>query len=114
MAENLEEGISDDLLEKASADIQKLLKRRGLPEQDRVQLEVQSYFLMFLISDHKKIGQIYPFFRDEKQRQEKNKIWWEKMMWILIPAALAALVAFMGQFIYFWLTVVPNLQSAIK
>jgi len=106
---DLDEGISDELLEKASTDIQKLLKKRGLSESERVQLEVQSYFLMFLINDHKKIAQMYPFFKTERDRREKNRAWWEKLQWIVVPMGAAAVIGFIGQFINFWITVVPKI-----
>jgi hypothetical protein len=112
--DNIEEGISDDLLQKASEDIQKLLRKRGLSESDRVQLEVQSYFLMFLINDHKKIGKMYPFFKSESERRERNKAWWERVQWIIIPLVVTGTLAFVGQFVYFWLTLVPDLQKVIK
>ena len=41
------DGISDEILDKAQADISALLSNRKLPRSERVQLEIQSYILMF-------------------------------------------------------------------
>ena len=111
MTDNTEEGISDELLDKARQDIQELLSKRGLAKSERVQLEVQSYFLMFLINDHKKITQMYPFFKSEKERRDRNKLWWEKLQWIAIPMGLTAVLGFVAEFIYFWIRVVPSITK---
>ena len=111
MTDYTEEGISDELLDKAKQDIQELLNKRGLAKGERVQLEVQSYFLMFLISDHKKIMQMYPFFRSEKERRDKNKLWWDKLQWVIIPMGLTVVLGFIAEFVYFWMTIVPSITK---
>jgi hypothetical protein len=114
MADIESDGISDEILAKAQTDIQELLGNRKLPKTERVQLEIQSYFLMFLINDHKKIGQMYPFFKTEKERLEKNRAWWERFQWVIIPMAAVAIIGFVSEFFYFWITVVPDLQRVMK
>ena len=108
------DGISDEILDKAQADISELLSNRKLPRSERVQLEIQSYFLMFLISDHKKITQMYPFFKSEQQRVEKNRVWLEKFQWVIIPLLIVTAIGFFSDFVNFWLTIVPDLQKAIR
>lgn len=107
--ENLEDGISDEVLKKASAYIEELLKNKKLSPSTRAQLEIQSYFLMFLVTDHEKIAQMYPFYKNMFARQRKWEQFWEKFQWVIIPMAVTGLLAFAGQFIYFWMVVVPKL-----
>lgn len=105
----LEDGISDEVLKKASIYIEELLKNKKLSPPVRAQLEIQSYFLMFLVTDHEKISQMYPFYKDLFTRQRKWEQFWEKFQWVIIPMAVTGTLAFFGQFIYFWMVVVPRL-----
>ena len=50
--------ITDELLEQAEAEIKDILKDKKLTHRDRKMFEVMQYFLMFLMTDHKKINKI--------------------------------------------------------
>ena len=93
VAEISENDISDEILKKAQAEIKELLSNKRLPKSERVQLEVQSYFLMFLVSDRKKINQMYPYVMEMKAQSGK----WEPRVWdiakgvvLLLAGALIA------------------------
>ena len=79
------ESVSDDILQKAQTDVAELLRDKKLSKTDRTQLEVQSYFLMFLVNDHKKINKMYPFFEEQQKRYERRKVWWDKLQWVITP-----------------------------
>jgi hypothetical protein len=66
------DGISDDLLDNQNNKIDVLLKSRAISKVDRVVLETQQYFLMFLRSDHKKIVEMYPYYVEEKKKRERS------------------------------------------
>lgn len=113
MDTNLSEdtGISNDVLEKAQRDINDLLQKGGLDKTDRTQLEVQSYFLMFLINDHKKINKMYPFFVEQKQKLEKQRIWWDRLQWVVIPLVVAGVLTFVYQAAIFYFQIVPIIEQ---
>ena len=69
---NERDGISDDLLDNQNAKIEGLLKTKGISKVDRVVLETQQYFLMFLRSDHKKVIEMYPYYVEEKKKRERG------------------------------------------
>jgi len=103
--------ISDELLQKAQEDIEALLENKRISRTERVQLEIQSYFLMFLITDHKKVQSIYPWVVAQKEREARRKAWWDRLAWVIIPTAISGVLAFLGQAVYFWLKVVPELMT---
>ena len=69
MADSIDTTISDEVLLRAQEDIDRLLKSKRLTSSERIQMEIQSYFLMFLVNDHKKITKMYPWMQ-EQQRKE--------------------------------------------
>lgn len=71
MADVERDGISDDLLNSANARIDELLNNKRLPKTERVMLETQQYFLMFLRSDHKKINEMYPVYMEQRKKNER-------------------------------------------
>ncbi len=101
--------VSDEILSRAQEDIDKLLKNKRISETERVQLEVQSYFLMFLVSDHKKVIKMFPWFEEQAAKELRRREWINKFQWVLIPILVTGLLAFIGQAVYFWIVVVPNL-----
>jgi len=43
--------------------------------------------------------------------KEKKKIaWWDRFQWVIIPIIITFTVGFIGQFIVFWIRVVPGLK----
>lgn len=111
MADSTETSISDEVLLKAQEDIDKLLKSKRLTSSERVQMEIQSYFLMFLVNDHKKISHMYPWMLEQQRKAEERKVWWNKLQWVVIPIVVSSLFIFIGQAAYFWLTIVPELLT---
>jgi len=109
MADSTETSISDEVLLKAQEDIDKLLKSKRLTSSERVQMEIQSYFLMFLVNDHKKISRMYPWVQEQQRKEEARKVWWNKLQWVVIPLIVSSVFIFIGQAAYFWLTIVPEL-----
>ena len=92
-------GISDEILKQASDYIKELLKNKRLRPEARAQLEIQSYFLMFLAVDHEKISEMYPFYRKQLQRQERWDKWWDKLQWVIIPVLITALAGMVANVI---------------
>ena len=86
--------ISDEILQQADSYIKELLKNKRLKAETRAQLEIQSYFLMFLASDHDKISKMYPFYKQQAERQKKQDEWWNRLQWIIIPIALTYSISF--------------------
>ena len=103
--------ISDEILQKAQEDITKRLNNETLSHPERVQLEIQSYFLMFLVTDHKRIGKIYPWVISQQEKEKNRRLWWDKLQWVVIPFAVTALFAFVGQAYIFWVKIVPELAK---
>jgi len=93
MAED-DNGISDELLIHAEEYIKELLKNKRLKTEVRAQLEIQSYFLMFLAADHDRIGRMYPFFQRQMERQKRTDEWWGRLQWIIIPIAITYAISF--------------------
>jgi hypothetical protein len=110
MSETID-GISDDILEQAESYIKELLKNKKLNPQVRAQLEIQSYFLMFLVNNHERLNQVYPYYQKQKARQEMWERWWDRLQWVVIPMIIAGIFAFLGQFVYFWMVIVPKLMT---
>lgn len=92
-----ENSISDNILEKAQGDIRAMLQNQGLSKTDRLQLEIQSYFLMFLVNDHKKINKIYPYFQKQIAREKHWTMWWDRLQWVAIPMILLYLMSFVSR-----------------
>lgn len=90
-----QDGISDELLSHAEQYIKELLKNKRLKTEVRAQLEIQSYFLMFLATDHEKINRIYPFYKEQIARQKRIDEWWSRLQWIVIPIAITYLINFL-------------------
>ena len=88
------DGISDEILKQADSYIKELLKNKRLKAEVRAQLEIQSYFLMFLAADHDKISKMYPFYKQQVERQNRWDEWWGRLQWIIIPIALTYLIGF--------------------
>ena len=101
--------VSDEILSRAQEDIDKLLKNKRISETERVQLEVQSYFLMFLVSDHKKVIKMFPWFEKQAAKELRQQEWMNKFQWVIIPIIVSGLLIFLGQAVYFWIVVVPTL-----
>jgi hypothetical protein len=106
-----EPGLSDEILSRAEEYIKELLKNKHISQPVRAQLEIQSYFLMFLVRDHERLNQIYPFYLEQKQIREKWEKWLDRFQWVLIPIIITGVIGFLGQFIYFWLVIVPKLTT---
>jgi hypothetical protein len=86
--EETQDGISDEILKQAEEYIKELLKNKRLKTSERAQLEIQSYFLMFLATDHDKISKMYPFFKKQAERQKRWDDGWSRLQWVAIPIAL--------------------------
>ena len=56
---------------------------------------------------------IQKYITDQEKDKERRRSWWEKFQWVVIPIIIISIVSFLGQFIYFWLTLVPQLEKAI-
>ena len=110
MSDDNVEGVSEEILSHASSYIKELLKSKKLSTEVRAQLEIQSYFLTILTLDHERISQIYPWARSQMTRQMKWSERWEKLAWLIVPTVLTGIILFVGQFIYFWTSVVPRLM----
>lgn len=111
MADGNDTSISDEVLLKAQEDIEKLLKSKRLTSSERVQMEIQSYFLMFLVNDHKKIARMYPWILEQQRKEAARIAWWGKLQWVVIPLVVSSLFVFVGQAAYFWITIVPGLVN---
>lgn len=105
--------ISDEILKQAKEYIGELLKNKRLRAETKAQLEIQSYFLMFLTSDHEKIAIMYPFVKREMARREKLDKLLDKFQWALIPMIITAIFGFAGQFIYVWAVALPELLKML-
>lgn len=103
--------VTDEILHKAKTDIEMLLRTKALSKSERVQLEVQSYFLMFLVNDRKKIGEMYPFFIEQKAAAVKRADFWGRFSWLIITLTVTAAFGIIGQALYFWFRVVPELTK---
>ncbi len=106
--------ISDEILQQAQTYIQELLKSKRLKPTERAQLEIQGYFWMFLVQNHQKMNEIYPYYIRQKERQERWDKWWEKFQWVVIPIAAAGLVGIIGQLLYFWVFVAPEVTALVQ
>lgn len=107
--EHEDNNISDEILNQAKLYINELLKNKRLRADVKAQLEIQSYFLMFLAADHEKVARMYPFFKGEIERREKWARWVDKLQWVIIPLVVTGILTFLGQFIYVWSVVIPEL-----
>jgi hypothetical protein len=94
LTDDTKDGISDEILKQAEEYIKELLKNKRLKAEVRAQLEIQSYFLMFLASDHERISKMYPFYKQQSERQKRLDEWWSRLQWVLIPIAFAYLIEF--------------------
>lgn len=101
--------ISDEILQQAQEYIQELLKNKRLKPTEKAQLEIQSYFWMFMVHNHQRLNEIYPYYKRQKEKQERWDRWWDRLQWVIIPMIVAGVIGFLGQFIYFWFMVVPDL-----
>lgn len=101
--------ISDEILSHAREYIDELLRNKKLNQTVRAQLEIQSYFLMFLVADHEKVSEMYPVYKHYQMRRQRWEVFWEKFQWLIIIPTVTGLLAFFGQFIYFWIVIVPKL-----
>lgn len=88
------DGISDKILEQADVYIKALLMSKTLKPEARAQLEIQSYFLMFLAADHEKVSKMYPFYKQQEEKQTRWEESWHKFQWIVIPIAITYLIGF--------------------
>jgi len=112
MSDNtVDNNISDEILTHAEEYIKELLKNKRLPAPVRAQLEIQSYFLMFLIQDHEKMNQVYPFYREQKNKQQRTDKILDRIYGVVIPIVVTGSLAFVAQFVYFWVVVVPKLVA---
>jgi hypothetical protein len=103
--------ISDEILQQAETFIKELLKNKRLRQTERAQLEIQSYFLMFLVHNHQRMSEVYPFYKKQKEAQEKWEAWWNRLQWVIIPMVVGTVFVFLGQAVYFWMVVVPDLMA---
>lgn len=101
--------VSDEMLAQAAQYIKELLKNKRLKPEVRAQLEIQSYFLTILTVDHERISKIYPYVEARRKKDLKIAERWEKLVWIVVPLLVAGVLGFIGQFIYFWMVIVPKL-----
>lgn len=99
-------GAIDQLLEKSLLDIQEVMENKDASIEEKVSRVTQGqyYLLLFTINDRK----------INKTRSERIRSWWEKFEWLLIPIILAAFIAFVGQFLYFWFDLVPILEAHVR
>lgn len=45
------------------------------------------------------------------ERDKRRIQWWDKFQWVIIPLLVTAALGFVGQFVYFWMTLIPKLQA---
>ena len=95
MTEAERDGISDDLLESANTKIDTLLKKKGIPQTERVMLETQQYFLMFLRSDHKKINEMYPVYIEQKKKNERLLLLNNAVIIFLVTDVLSRVIGYL-------------------
>ena len=106
MTNDIDNGISDEILNKAQADLADYLDKNNIPKTPKMILEMQGYILMVLSNDHKKVGRMYTVYK----KQETRRAWWEKFQWVLIPIITGGIVAFFWQALYFWIDIAPKLS----
>lgn len=100
-------GISDEILDRAQKEVADYLEKNHIPKPQKMMLEMQSYILMVMISDHKKTSKMYPAYME----QQKRRTWWERFQWVIIPLVSAGVLAFLGQAVIFWFDLVPKLNQ---
>jgi len=102
-----ENGISGKLLDKAQAELREFIEKNNTPKGTKMILEMQGYILMIIANDHKRTNAMY---KDHAKRQ-KQKMWWEKFQWVIIPMVTASVIAFFGQAVVFWFDIYPKLSQ---
>lgn len=106
MAEYIDDTtISDEILSKAQKELAEFLDKNNIPKAQKMMLQMQSYLLMVMVSDHQKTSRMYPAFKE----QQKRKAWWERLQWVVIPIVSAGVLTFLWQAVVFWFDIVPKL-----
>lgn len=106
----MDTSISDDILKQAQERIDQALENPNLSAANRAMLEVQNYFLMFLKTDHRKIGEMYPYFVKQKEREENDR----RTRQLVTGTAIAAIVMLFVNGLVFWASTTPIIQAILK
>jgi len=97
MADQERDGISDDLLDNQNQKIEGLLKSKSVSKVDRVVLETQQYFLMFLRSDHKKVIEMYPYYVEEKKKRERGVLLNNAIIIFLVTDVISRILSYISK-----------------
>lgn len=66
-----EQTVTGDILQDARKRTEQALTKKNLPFAERVNLENQLLMLTFLETDHKRVGEMWPYYLEQKKRQER-------------------------------------------
>jgi len=80
--------ITQDLFDELQKKNDKLLSKKGLPEFNRIVLENQTLMNMVIMSDHLRVEEMYPYFKQAEK--ESNR--WEPRIWDIIKSIALLLV----------------------
>ena len=106
--------ISDNVLRQLQESIDEELRSDNLPKRDRVMLEVQNYFLMFLKNDHRKVTEMYDQYIKDKETRETRKETDKWMNRLVIGTAVTAIVMLFINGILFMFSTSPLMQAIIQ
>jgi len=106
--------ISDNVLRQAQEAIDEALKNENLPKRDRVMLEVQNYFLMFLKNDHRKVNEMYDQYVKDKEAKALRKESEKWMNRLVVGTAVTAIVMLFINGILFMFSTSPLMQAIIN
>ena len=57
------------------------------------------------------IRNIGTWIGEQKKAADKRAEFWAKFSWLIITLAITGLTAFLGQAVYFWIAIVPDLMK---
>lgn len=57
------------------------------------------------------LRKIWEWIDLQKAKELKRLAWWDKFQWVVIPIVVSGAALFLGQAVYFWLVVVPDLMT---
>jgi hypothetical protein len=106
--------ISDNVLRQLQESIDEELRNENLSKRDRVMLEVQNYFLMFLKNDHRKVTEMYDQFTKDREARTTRKESEKWMNRLVIGTAVTAVVMLFINGILFLFSTSPLMQMIIE
>ena len=63
------------------------------------------------IGHDEQLRNIWAWIDLQKQKEQRRLEWWNKFQWVVIPIAVSGFSLFLGQAVYFWLAIVPDLMK---